>query len=358
MPYWLSASFKLAIAASVFSILPSYLNAIAQHFALSSKLVNALATVELMGFAVACGLNVLLLRKGVAFNDRIVLCLLCFCNLASAYITALPLFFLVRGLAGICAGLVIVRCYEVLSADKHPDAAFGRAIAIQMTATAGMFLLLPFLIEGTDSSVMFIALGALVGLTSLQSSLPSFSAGEEQKDIDVDYNTVFISLSAIAMVILTHSAVWSTLGSAASKHHITLDEQGLLFSVGTLFSIGGAMLATLAPVYSRKKWILPFAIGLQCLVVSLMLTGQERYIFTIATFFFQLLWNLIVPLVMGTIVSGKNGGVVVRYTLAAQTFGAALGPMILVPGWVLPEMLIALLITYLLVSSSMVLNKA
>lgn len=61
-----------------------------------------------------------------------------------------------------------------------------------------------------------------------------------------------------------------------------------------------------------------------------MLTGDDMYSFIIATCIFQLLWNLIVPLVMGTMASGPSGNVVIRFTLAAQTLGAALGPLMLV----------------------------
>ncbi|GEM78612.1 hypothetical protein VSU01S_08570 [Vibrio superstes NBRC 103154] len=260
-------------------------------------------------------------------------------------------------MAGISAGLVIVRCYEILGAEENPDAAFGKAIAIQMLTTAVLFMVLPAMVNLYDPSVFFITLGILVGLALLLKPLSAPFQQNDKLSGDIDFGVVFISLSAMAMVMLTHSAVWSTLSAYASTHHIEIQNQGLLFAVGTLFSVAGAMLATFPVAHQRKALILTIALVLQCLVVSTMLTGDDMYSFIVATCIFQLLWNLIVPLVMGTMASGRYGHVVIRFALAAQTFGAALGPLLLVPGWVLPEVLVFLFMTYLLISSTMMAQK-
>ncbi|MFC0171670.1 MFS transporter [Vibrio comitans] len=358
IPFWLSACLKLAISVSIFSILPSYLTIIEQHLTLSPTVLNYLATTELMGFALACALNYYFLRHDFRFNDNVALALLCLCHLSSAFISDVSLFFIMRGLAGVCAGLVIVRCYEVLGAEENPDAAFGKAIAIQMLTTAVLFLLLPSLVNYYDTSIFFIALGGLVAFTLLLKPLSVPNSKVSKLSEEIDLTVVLISLSAMVMVILTHSAIWSTLGAYAIAHHIELGDQGLLFAFGTLFSVAGAILATFPVAHQRKTLILSIAIFLQCLVVSTMLTGDDMYSFIIATCIFQLLWNLIVPLVMGTMASGRYGNVVIRFTLAAQTLGAALGPLMLVPGWVLPEVIGLLLITYLLVSSTIKIQES
>ncbi|WP_264876610.1 MFS transporter [Vibrio agarivorans] len=358
LPYWLSASIKLAIAASVFSILPSYLSAIDLHLEISSVTLGYLATTELLGFAIACTINFFCARYHIKINDNTALLLLCLCHICSAVITDVSLFFILRAIAGVCAGLVVVRSYEVLGREENPDAAFGRAIAIQMLTTAMLFLLLPNLMEHVGSGSFFLALGALVGATLLLKPMWVDGEDNEQNSQPVDYGVVSISLGAIAMVMLTHSAVWSTLSGYATTHHVELRDQGTLFAVGTLFSVAGAILATLSIVHRKKPLILTAAIGLQCFVVSTMLTGDNMYSFIAATCLFQLLWNLIVPLVMGTLASGRYAKVVIRFTLAAQTLGAALGPMVLVPGWVLPEILLFLGITYLLIVSIVPVRRA
>ncbi|GAM78178.1 major facilitator superfamily [Vibrio ishigakensis] len=211
IPFWLSACLKLAISVSVFSILPSYLTVLEQHLELSSASLNYMATTELMGFALACALNYYFLKQGFRFNDNVALALLCFCHLASALTADVSLFFVLRGLAGVCAGLVIVRCYEVLGAEENPDAAFGKAIAIQMLTTAVLFLLLPGLVNYFNTDIFFIALGGLVALTLLLKPLPVPNSPASQLSEEIDISMVLISLSAMVMVILTHSAIWSTL---------------------------------------------------------------------------------------------------------------------------------------------------
>ncbi|WP_236009281.1 MFS transporter [Vibrio ulleungensis] len=355
IPNWLSASIKLAIAASVFSILPSYITAVAEHTQFAPTLINYLATLELLGFALACAVNFILIRWRIIFNERIALIVLCLCHIFSAFTQEPSLFFVLRIIAGISAGLVVVRSYEVLGNESNPDAAFGKAIAVQMITTAILFLSLPLALDTIGSEAFFSILAILAGLAAL---LPRSIITSETTDFNnhhsIDYTSVLLSLSAVAMVMLTHTAVWSALATFASEHNVKVSDQGVLFAVGTLFSVMGAIISTHPKAHEHKKSVLTIAIMMQCFVVSVMLTGHDKISFIVASCLFQLLWNLILPLVMGSLASGKHGKVVIRFTLAAQTFGAALGPLVLVPGWVLPEVLAMLAVTYLLIKSIVV----
>ncbi|USD67683.1 MFS transporter [Vibrio sp. SCSIO 43136] len=349
MSPWLVASIKLAIAAHVFSILPSYLTVLEQLLDISSINLSYLAATELMGFAAACAINFFSLRKGVKISDNVALMLLTLCNLASAVAVSLPWFFTLRFAAGICAGLVVVRCYEVLSAQSNPDVAFGRALAVQMVSTMLSFILIAPMVEnyGPRSFMWVLALSS--GLAFLLLPVSRIKGATKKIHNQVNFPIVLLSLSAIGLVMLTHSAVWSVLGNYASLHDVPIEQQGLVFAIGTLFSIGGAMLATYSFVLQRKLTFLSIAIALQALMFVLMLTETVKPVFILASFAFQLLWNFMTPLVMGSLARGKYAFVVIRFTLAAQTLGAALGPLMLAPNAVMPEVLIMLAITYVLV---------
>ncbi|MCG9582369.1 MFS transporter [Vibrio tubiashii] len=351
VPNWLVASIKLAISAAVFSILPLFMTTLSEHIPLTSIQLNMVATIELMGFAMACGVNYYTSKKGFKYNDNFALAALSLCHLFSALASDLPLFFLLRALAGVFAGLVVVRSYDVLGREVNADAAFGKAIAIQMLATALLFLTLPYWLQTYGASSMFFILSALVALCLLFKPLRASDVDLSPSTSELDYSLVFLSLGAVAMVMMTHSAVWSTLGFYASSRQISVDAQGYIFSIGTLFSVVGALLATLEVVHHKKSKLLPLAIGFQCIVVWVLIADSSVLRFITATFFFQLLWNFMLPLVLGSIAAGKHARTIIGFVLVAQTFGAALGPVMLVSDWVLPELLTMLLVTQFLVSS-------
>ncbi|WP_047043256.1 hypothetical protein [Vibrio mexicanus] len=348
---WLVASIKLAVAASVFSILPLYLTSLSDYLTLSKMQLNSVATAELMGFALACAVNYHAIKHGVRSNDNLALLSLCICNLLSAMTADFTLFFMIRTIAGVLAGLVVVRAYEVLSNQENTDAAFGKAIAIQMLFTAALFLILPYWVQTYGPRSILYVLSALAAACLLLPPLKAVKASDFQLSEPLDYSLIFISLGAVAMIMMTHSAVWSTLGFHANAHEITMEQQGYLFSIGTLFSVFGAMLATLDWVHEKKSKLLPMAIGLQCLMVGVIIADESTNRFVAATFFFQLLWNFMLPLVLGSIASGKQARVIIGFVLVAQTFGAALGPMVLISGWVLPEVIVMLFITYWMTAS-------
>ncbi|UPQ89459.1 MFS transporter [Vibrio sinaloensis] len=357
-PNWLSASIKLAIAAAVFSILPLFLTTLSDYFLLSKTQLNSLATVELMGFALACGINYQALKWGVRYNENFALAGLSICNLLSAMTADFTMFFMIRAVAGVLAGLVIVRGYEVLGSEENADAAFGKAIAIQMLFTAALFLFLPYWVQTYGPRSILFVLCALAAVCLLFKPLQSETTISSRPSEQLDYSLIFISLGAIAMVMMTHSAVWSTLGFYANARDITIEQQGYLFSIGTLFSVLGAILATLNWVHAKKSKLLPIAIGLQCLVVGVIVLDDSMSRFVAATFFFQLLWNFMLPLALGSIATGRHARVILCFVLVAQTFGAALGPLVLISGWVLPELTVMLFLTYWMMASVLKSSRA
>lgn len=349
LPLWFIAALKMTVVSSIFLLMPSYLNAISHQFTASVYSLTYLASIELSGFAVASLFSFIITqKKHININERWACAGLFLAHLLSAFCHDINLFIAVRIIAGVCAGLVLVKSYETLAAQPNPDNAFGKAIAMQMLYSAILFVILPPILAQFGVHAFFFVLALLSLVIAL---LPQLQVQVSSNDYQAPQSNhaMFYALSAMFMLILTHSGAWSLLGVVASKLEITPQSQGNILATGTLFSLVGAVLASYLAYSQFKKWIIVIAVATQGACIATIFLATTPWSYFAAVSLFMLLWNLLVPLYMGTIASIDKDGSVIRLAVASQTFGAAIGPYILLQGWALSELLVFLSLTLLLV---------
>lgn len=346
----LSTSMKLAVASSIFLLLPSYLNAISIQFETSVYDLSYLATVELFGFALASIICYFLARfSTVKINEHFAIVVLASTHLASAYCNDINLFLALRAISGVAAGLILVLSYEALSHEANPDLAFGKAIAFQMLYSGSLFLCLPYLIADFGVDTFFFLLAGMSVLLLLLPKFPLFDteAAEAFNLQKADFSTKILALSAVFMILLTHSGCWSMLSVVGDKLQVLPVEQGQVLAVGTFFSLIGAVLASLVSLSRYKKALTILGLIFQGLVIVLLFSTQSQWLYFVAVSLFMLFWNFLLPLFMGTISETDHSGDIIRLSVAAQTTGAALGPYVLLKGWVLSELVVFLAITFI-----------
>ncbi len=160
-------------------------------------------------------------------------------------------------------------------------------------------------------------------------------------------HTKILGLAAVFMIILTHSGSWSMLSVVGGKLDIPPKEQGEILAMGTMFSLVGALLASVVSLRHHKKTLIILAMFAQGGVITLLFTTENQLLYFIAVSLFMLFWNFLLPLFMGTISEKDQHGDTIRLSVAAQTIGAVLGPYILLKDWILLELVCFLAITLL-----------
>jgi hypothetical protein len=135
------------------------------------------------------------------------------------------------------------------------------------------------------------------------------------------------------------------LSVVGDKLLIQPKEQGRILAMGTMFSLVGAILASLVSLSRYKKMLTISALFAQAGVMILLFTTESQLLYFVAVSLFMMFWNFLLPLFMGTISETDEQGDIIRLSVAAQTTGAALGPYILLRGWVLSELVVFLAIT-------------
>lgn len=348
---WLRPGIKMSVASSIFLILPTYLQTLAHQFNASAFDLGYLATVEIMGFALASLVSFIAAKtKLIKIREEVAILTLAVLHVASAYCDNLSIFLTLRVFAGISAGIVIVRSFEVLSKTPVPDAAFGKAIALQMLYSASLFLLLPCLTNTFGVESLYLLLGTL-SATLLLLPMELDTPFQPMDTIASSNKTLLIAgLSAIFMIMLTHAGAWSQLSLIATSLDINNQAQGNILAFGTICSLFGALLASLVATHHFKRQFIFIAAAAQALTFLQLFNTNNLVIYIICVSLFMLLWNFLLPLFMGAVSGEDTDGGGIRFAVAAQTIGAAMGPSILLKGWVLLELLIFLTLTLILIS--------
>ncbi|QBF83759.1 hypothetical protein EXU30_14450 [Shewanella maritima] len=346
---WLIASIKMAIASSVFQLLPLYLDAISRHLSLSPFEITYIATIEILGFALASFICFIAKKtKSFEIKENVALMVLVVSHVLSALVTAEAIFFSLRLVAGISAGVVIVKTYEVLANEPNPDVAFGKAMAVQMCYAALMFVCLPSILHGFGFDSLFYIFAAAAFLMLLVPASPDFTINHAPSQTPTEAAQLLKGLAALFLFSLTHSGVWSILAVLGQKLSIEPQAQGNALAVGTIISLFGALLAAWIGKGKHKTQALMLCVVCQLGIITLLFNNQSQFGYFIYISVFMFLWNTILPLFIGTISIADKQGQVIGFMVAAQTIGAAIGPSALVHGWIVVEMSVLILVSVFL----------
>ncbi|RKF18761.1 MFS transporter [Alginatibacterium sediminis] len=352
---WLPASIKLSVAFSVFLILPSYLDSVSRLFERDLLSLSYLASIELAGFAFATILSFILSSySSIKINERLTIMVLIVSQLASAWCDDLSLFAALRLIAGLSAGLIAINSFESLARQNNPDAAFAKAIATQMAYGAALLFGLPALIDVLGLNAIFLVFSilsfGLLILPQTQERRRQSSPNTKQSDVSEDNRSfIIVGLVAIFLVMVSHSGTWSILGLEASKLGISAQNQGNILATGTLFSIVGALLANYFADFENKRMIVIIAIVLQMFVIELMIDAKHTWQYVGSVCLFMLNWNFVLPYVIGALARIDYSGQSLRFALALQTLGAAIGPSVILENWLETELQLLMLLSLLAV---------
>ncbi len=354
---WIPAAVKLTISTSIFLLMPSYLDIISRQFGAPIEQLTYLATVELIGLAIAPFLCLAASKFNFNIKENYAIVILAISHLASVFCESVEMFFFVRSLAGVCAGIILVRSFEALAHCHNPDSAFAKAIATQMLYSASFFILLPSLVGWLGINAFFITL-AIFSIAMLLFPLQLSITEQYPKAINpnANYPLILTGLIALFMFMVVHSATWSMLGIFATELAVSEQMQGNILAIGTLFSLLGAILSSVFSMrLSDRRLTIVLALSLQAVVLYSLFNGVDQYQYMISVALFMLIWNFTVPLFLGAMAEADEGGEAMRLVVFVQTIGGAFGPSVLLQGWMQLEIFIFLAIT--LVSIYSLLNK-
>ncbi|MBV1790706.1 MFS transporter [Marinobacterium sp. D7] len=254
-------------------------------------------------------------------------------NIFSALVDSPVQLTLLRILSGLGGGSLMIICMATASMLPKPDRAYGLWVMGQLALGAVGLSLLPILFAHFGLSAFFIALAALMLLsTPLIGYLPT------GKQVPVDQPSAktgtpltrpaLLGLLAVLLFYVSLNGVWTFIGAIAGAASIDSQTSGNVLAIASLFGIAGAVTATL--LGGRNRYNRPLLIGYLIMIVGiLLLTGAPDSIrFTVAALGFKYAWTFALPFILASLASIDRNGHVMSLTNLVIGGGLALGPLI------------------------------
>jgi predicted MFS family arabinose efflux permease len=253
-------------------------------------------------------------------------------DLGSALSTASPLFPWFRFLTGLGEGTIISISFTFVGITVHAER--NVALYLVMLLTYGAFGLwyLPEFLAMFGLPVLFYAFAALSVLALLTIRfVPHAYSSEEMANPEARQLSRLFLLSALAGVLaynLAQGIAWAILflvgtGAGIDQQHVA----DALF-LSQILAIGGALSSVfLADKLNRNAAI---ATGIMAGAASIaLLLGKPTFIlFTVGVCGFNVLWNFVLPFILGRICDFDESGRMMSYAIAMQMAGLGAGPLI------------------------------
>ena len=319
------------IGPEVFIVQPGFVQGLVEYLGFDDQGAGYTASAEMFGLAATTVLMTFIAhrlnwRKVVLISVLVMF----FANLASAFVSNLDTFIVLRFIAGLGAGSLVSLSFAAIGLTGNPDRNFGLMITWVLVYGALVLWIMPMAYEltGMTGILLFFALFPLSALPLIQympaSGEDQLQSGEAGTSLAPQFK--IMALAAMLAYFTAQGVVWAYLfliGTAGS-----LSEQavanGLMLS--QFAGIGGALLA--AVLADRFGRAIPLAVGIlggaACLY---FIIGEFSFlIYATTVIVYNFLWNVTHPYLMAAMASFDARGRVVVYAVAMQMVGLAIGP--------------------------------
>jgi MFS family permease len=321
------------IGPSVFIVQPGFVQGMVELLGFTEQQAGYVAAAEMWGIATT---TVMLSFLTGRLNWRLLITisaiLMVSGNLASTIFSDPIQFAITRIIVGIGAGTMISLGFTMLGLTANTDRNFGYMIMWVLLYGAIVMIMLPTTFEliGMNGLLIFFALFASLTFFIVP-YLPR--SAEEHKYLDADNITTPVIFRAMAVmsvfVFFTGiGAIWAYLFLIGINTGST--EQQIANALTACQFMGAAGAFTAAIVANKFGRIKPLTVGiLGCLVPMIMLFGvMGLVVYVIAVCVFNYAYNMTHPYLYAALSSIDRTGHIIRYAVAGQMIGAAVGPSI------------------------------
>ena len=328
-----SAIFISVIGPSVFIVQPGFVQGLVELLNFSEQEAGYLAAAEMWGIAVT---TVLLTFLTARLNWRqlilISAVLMVAGNLASLLFSDPLMFGVTRVVVGIGAGTMISLGFTILGLTSNPGRNFAYMVMWVSLYGGLVMILLPtaFNLIGMKGLLIFFALFASLAFFFVR-YLPT--SAEEHLDLQkasITAPSIYRAMAVVSVFVffMGVGAIWTYL------FLIGIDSGGTEQQVANALTLclftGAAGAFTAVVVANKYGRIKPLVVGvLGCLIAMFMLFGAIGLaVFTLAVSVFNYAYNMTHPYLYAALSSIDGSGFIIRYAVAGQMLGTAVGPTI------------------------------
>ncbi len=249
-------------------------------------------------------------------------------NLLSAFVSDYNALMLLRIVAGLGGGSLMILCMSCAASLSNASRVYGLWVLGQLALGAVGLQVLPVLFARYGLMACYLSLAVLMALAlPLVRAFPArLSAKQGTVSATLPTGRAALGLLAILCFYLSLSGVWTFIGGIASQASITAQDSGQVLAIATLMGIVGAACTTLI----GDRWPrTPLLIGGYALMIGAVLLLQDTPTalrFAVAALLFKFTWTLVLPLILAGIADLDPSGRLMNASNLVIGAGLAIGP--------------------------------
>ena len=316
-----------------FIVQPALVQGFVTHLGLSESQAVNLAGLEMLGVAIA---TILLAIPGNPLNWRaslaLGLALAIVGNVASAFLADNPTLWIARFIAGLGHGAIISLSFTFVGLTARVDRNVAWYLVSLLTYGALGLWAMPALLDHIGIAGLFAMFALLLtaGFATIR-YVPATSAARAEPSPtarQLGFGLLAIGLAGVLTYNIAQGIAWAILflvGIAAG--HAESDVAQALF-ISQIFAVIGA-LGSVFLAERLGRW-LPIAFGILvgagC--ISLLIGKPPMLAFLAAVCGFNLLWNFVLPFILGAVSDFDEQGRMMGPAIAMQMIGLGGGPLL------------------------------
>lgn len=251
-------------------------------------------------------------------------------NLASAMVNDFSLLLVLRFIASLAGGTLMILCISCAAGTANPSRVYAFWVLGQLLLGVFGLLALPPLFAHFGLMAVYLILAAIMlCCLPLLSAFPSgfrhsHSAASQLPPSPPIYK-LFAVLAVLAFYI-SLSAVWTFIGTIAESAGLSPVHSGQVLAAATVFGIIGAGGAALVGARRSHKPLLWIGYGL--LIASVLLLSRNPLLirFTLAAVMFKFTWTFVLPFILARVSVLDNNGKLMNSINLVIGGGMAIGP--------------------------------
>jgi len=313
-------------------ILPALVNGYVEQLGFSERDAGFLATIETSGmFVAAVAMTLLVSRLNWRMLMGASLVAMVLANLASILADNILLLYMLRFVAGLGGGIIVVVSYAMIGLTLRKNRNFGWALFFVLLYGAIVFPIIPIIYArlGIGGAFLFFAAFALCGLPVVR-NLPGRGKRVAEGDpnaINLPFQFKGMAVATMLLYFIGQMAVWTYFARFGIRFGISEQAVGNALSISQFFGLAGAFSVVVFSRLIRKDVALLLGIGLSIGVIAFLFGTHAFLGFMLISGAYQFLWNMTHPYLLGALATFDPSGRVIVYGTAMQFLGVSVGPL-------------------------------
>lgn len=336
LPAIVSAIALGTIGVLSFIIQPGIVQGYVTHLGVSDSRAVDLVGLEMLGVALA---TVFMALIGTRIDWRAIvgggLMIAAFGDIASAMATHAPSFGWLRLIAGFGEGTIISISFTFVGITAKAERNVALYLALLLTYGAFGLWYLPVFLDFAGISGMFLVFAALSGLALVTVPLVPHGYGAAQAARpgvrQLPIAMLVIALAAVLAYNIAQGIAWAVLFLVGTSAGIGEQDVANALFLSQILAVGGALASVfLAERIPRDVAIAGGILG-GAASIALLLGHPGPILFTLGVCGFNVLWNFVLPFILGRIGDFDESGRMMSFAIAMQMIGLGGGPLIAAP---------------------------